>query len=63
MCILHRLVLSGLVMADIALFLVIMRGQSNVGLALLCLLTLLAIALILLARHSSWNHSERRTND
>ena len=53
MCIRHRIVLGGLVAADTAVFLAILGGRGDPSLALLNVLLLIAMVLVLLARHTA----------
>lgn len=51
MCIRHRIVLGGLVAADAVVFCAILAGRGDPALALLPVLLLIAMTLVLLARH------------
>lgn len=50
MCTLHRLVLAGLMAGGLGLFVLILRKQGDPVLATICLLVIIPLALLLLAR-------------
>lgn len=63
MCTLHRLVLAGLMAGGVGLFLLIMRKQGDPVLATICLLVIIPLALLLLARPAATRRTLGRKYD